>query len=56
MSETLRPATWWRGSRGDGGRLGAVCDLVCELTGESERGGHGGRWILRWSHGSGESA
>ena len=33
------PATWWRGSRGDGGRLGAVCDLVCELTGESERGG-----------------
>ena len=33
------PATWWRGSRGAGGRLGAVC----ELTGESERGGHGGR-------------
>ena len=33
------PATWWRRSRGAGGRLGAVC----ELTGESERGGHGGR-------------
>ena len=37
------PATWRRGSRGAGGRLGVVWDLVCELTGESERGGHGGR-------------
>ena len=34
----FEPATWRRGSRGAGGRLGAVC----ELTGESERGGHGG--------------
>ena len=37
------PATWRRGSRGAGGRLGVVWDLVCELTGESERGGHGRR-------------
>ena len=27
------PATWRRGSRGAGGRLGAVWDLVCELKG-----------------------
>ena len=42
----MRPsglATWRRGSRGAGVRLGAVWDLVCELTGESERDGHGGR-------------
>ena len=36
-------ATWRRGSRGAGGRSGAVRELVCELTGESERDGHGGR-------------
>ena len=38
----MRPsglATWWRRSRGTGGRLAAVCDLVCELTGESKKGG-----------------
>ena len=35
----FRPATWQRGSRGAGGRLGAVWDLVCELTGESKKGG-----------------
>ena len=34
-----RPATWRRGNREAGGRLGVVWDLVCELTGESERGG-----------------
>ena len=37
------PATWWRGSRGAGGRWGAIPDLKCELTGKSERDGHGGR-------------
>ena len=36
-------ATWRRGSRGAGSRLGVIWDLVCELTGESERGGHGRR-------------
>ena len=36
-------ATWRRGSRGAGSRLGVIWDLVCELTGESERDGHGGR-------------
>lgn len=50
----LRAATWRRGSR----ELAAGWERLRtsgSLTGEPERGGHGGRgWILRWSQGSGE--
>ena len=43
MGETLQAGHLAERKQGSWRQMGAVWDLVCELTSELERGGHGGR-------------